>query len=370
MLVLLTRVLLWASVGVLIWYVLVRIIPPKYLTWFGGVILILLLVASFVDPEDGTVRVIWRILSFPLSPLGASIVFLGSALSDGIGKIRGRPAAIALSILLISSIPLSAQWLVSDAEQAVRTAYQERAAVCGEVCPADIPGQADLSTVGSILVLGESTDIDRALEVSESPSDVSINTALAPRLIYASDLYAQARQRGAAPIVLVTAGTGSDEDEEVSQPRQVIRNILINNGVFNSDIRIENTGLDIYSSGVKLETLLEESGVIEPKEQRREPGSTEDDPRVVVVAPAIVMTRAALTLERMDLEVIAKPTDFYTAPFETDGSLLNKLPDLLPSVDALQLTTRYWNEFLSSMYYFLRGWLPSFNFGWDSSIEV
>ncbi|MEO1635579.1 MAG: ElyC/SanA/YdcF family protein, partial [Cyanobacteria bacterium J06631_9] len=206
---------------------------------------------------------------------------------------------------------------------------------------------------------------------SESRSDISINTALAPRLIYASDLYEEVRrQRGVPPVVLVTAGAGSDEDEEVSQPRRVIRDILIDNGVFGSDIRIENTGLDIYSSGVRLETLLEENDIIDPREQRREPGSTEDDPRVVVVAPAIIMTRAALTLERMNLEVIAKPTDFYTAPFETDGSLLNKLPDLLPSVDALQLTTRYWNEFLSSMYYFLRGWLPSFNFGWDSSIEV
>jgi len=81
MLVLLTRVLLWASVGLLIWYVLTRIIDIKYLTWFGGVILILLLVASFIEPDDGTISDIWRILSFPLMPLGAAIVFLGVALS-------------------------------------------------------------------------------------------------------------------------------------------------------------------------------------------------------------------------------------------------------------------------------------------------
>ena len=82
------------------------------------------------------------------------------------------------------------------------------------------------------------------------------------------------------------------------------------------------------------------------------------------------MSRAALSFERMNLQVIAKPTDFYTARFDTDGSLLRRLPDILPSVDALQITTRYWNELLTSFYYFLRGWLPNFNFGWDSSIEI
>lgn len=366
MLVLLTRVLLWASVGLLIWYVLARIIPKKYLTWFGGVILLLLLVVSFVEPEDSTVSVIWRILSFPLSPLGAAIVFLGSALSDGMKNIKGQPAAIALGILLISSIPLSAQWLVSDAEQAVRTAYTQRAELCGEVCPEDIPESASLGRVGAITVLGDSRDIDKAINVSEAPGDVPINTALAPRLIYAADLYRQARAQGSAPFMLVTAGAGEDDSEQ----RTIIRQILANNGVLTRDIRIENSGLNIYRAGEQVEELLEENNVIADAEERSEQGATRDDPRVVIVAPAIVMSRAALTFERMDLEVIAKPIDFNTARFDTDGDLLNRLPDLLPSVDALQLTTRYWNELLNSLYYFLRGWLPNFNFGWDSSIEV
>ncbi|MEO0887916.1 MAG: hypothetical protein AAFY54_18590, partial [Cyanobacteria bacterium J06648_10] len=59
-----------------------------------------------------------------------------------------------------------------------------------------------------------------------------------------------------------------------------------------------------------------------------------------------------------------------TARFDPDRGLLGRLPDILPSVDALQITTRYWNELLTSLYYFLRGWLPDFNFGWDPSIEI
>ncbi len=374
MLVLLTRILLWASVGLLLWYVLTKIIDQKYLTWLGGVILVLLLVASFAAPDDGTIQIIWRILSFPLTPLGAAIVFLGASLSDGVGKIRGTPAAIALGILIFFSIPLSAQWLVSDAESAVRTAYQQRAAVCDEVCRAGggVPQQGNLGEAAAIVVFGDRDDIDKALSVSNTTNadEVSINTALAPRLIYAANLYQQARARGARPFVIVTAGAGRNESDPPSDQRRVINSILTANGVATSDIRIESTGFDIRETARDVETLLVEQRIIAAADQRRAPGSTNDDPRVVLVAPAIVMSRAALSFERINLQVVAKPTDFYTARFSTDGGLLRRLPDLLPSVDALQITTRYWNELLTSLYYFLRGWLPNFNFGWNSTIEI
>ena len=363
LLVLLTRILLWASVGLLLWYALARIIPRRYLTWFGGVILILLLVVSFLESDDGTVQVIWRIISFPLTPLGAALVLMGSALSDGVNKIKGMPVAIALTILLFSSIPIASQWLVSDAEQAVRTAYTDRRALCGEVCPAVIPTQASLANAGAIVVIGDSSDINRDIEASSlSVSDASVSTSLAPRLAYAANLYQQARNLGASPQVVVTADTNQDE----SRPRQVIQSILARNGVFSEDIRTETTGLDVRKTAQKVEDLLENSGRISGDRSER----TENDPRVVLVAPAIVMSRAALTFERMGLQVIAKPTDFYTAPVSSGGDLVRRLPEILPSVDALQLTTRYWNELLTSLYYFLRGWLPNFNFGWDPSIDV
>jgi len=373
MLVLLTRILLWASAGLLIWYILTKVIAQKYLTWLGGVILVLLLVASFTAPDDGTIQVIWQILSFPLTPLGAAIVFLGAALSDGVKKVKGQPAAIALGILVFFSVPLFAQWLVSDAEQSVRRAYESRAEVCGEVCRAeDIPLQGNLGASAAIVVFGESQDIDKALTVSntENANDVSINTSLAPRLIYAANLYQQARANGARPYVIVTAGKNADDGEPESAQNRLIRSILANNGVNTGDIRIEDTGSNIRETGRAVETLLVSQEIIADASERREPGSTRDDPRVVIVAPAIVMSRAALSFERMNLQVIAKPTDFYTARFSLDGSLLRRLPDLLPSVDALQITTRYWNELLTSLYYFLRGWLPSFNFGWNPSIEI
>ena len=368
MLVLLTRILLWASVGLLLWYALARIIPRKYLTWFGGVILVLLLVVSFLESDDDTVQVIWRIISFPLRPLGAAIVLLASALGDGLRKARGTPVAIALTILLISSIPIFAQYLVSDAEQAVRTAYTERRAICEGVCDTDIPvaGEAgNLGNTAAIVVLGNSTDINRDIDASNlSVFDASVSTSLSPRLAYAANLYQQARSLGASPFVVVTADT--DNDAEQSNPREVIRSILSRNGVFSEDIRTEDTGLDVHKAADDVEELLEESNFISDDRDNR----TEADPRVVLVAPAIVMSRAALTFERTGLQVIARPTDFYTAPVASGGDLIQRLPEILPSVDALQLTSRYWDELLTSLYYFLRGWLPDFNFGWNSNIEV
>jgi len=365
-LVLLTRILLWASVGLLIWYLLTKVIDPKYLTWFGGVILVLLLVASFAAPDDNTIQVIWRILSFPLTPLGAAILLLGVSLSDGVKKVKGNPAAIALAILLFSSIPLSSQWLVSEAEQSVRTAYRQRAAVCDEVCrDTAIAEQGDLGEAAAIVVMGDRTEL---AVPDTSIDDASINAVLAPRLIYAANLYRQARNRNAAPTLFVTAGIGGN-NETANNQRQLIRNILVNSGVFVDDIQVETTDYNIRETAERVENFLQNNRIIAARNTRRSEG-TINDPRIVIVAPAIVMSRAALTFEKMDLEVVAKPTDFKTADFTTSGDVLEKLPEILPSVEALELTTRYWNELLNSLYYFLRGWLPDFNFGWDSSIEI
>jgi uncharacterized SAM-binding protein YcdF (DUF218 family) len=370
MLELLTRVLLWASVGILIWYILVRIIPSKYLTWFGGFILITLLALSYAAPNDGTISIIWQILSFPLTPLGAVIILLGSALSEGLKKIRANPVAIALAILLFSSIPITAQWLVSQAEGSIRDVYEERAELCGEVCRIDQIPTAGLTQARTIVVMGESRDIDDALNlIASQGGDVSTNTPLLPRLIYAADLYQRTRvQSGVSPLVIVTAGGSSDSEADQNR-RNIIRNILINNGVASEDIRIEDTGINIKNTAERVEDILEDSGAIGSSDSRREEGATRNDPRIVLVTPAILMSRAALTFENRNLQVIARPIDFYTAGFNQERPLTG-LSDILPSVEALQLTTRYWEELRTSLYYFLRGWLPSFNFGWNSNIEI
>lgn len=364
MLVLLTRVLLWATIGLLVWYILTKIIPKQYLTWFGGVIVLLLIVASFANPNDESIGTIWRLLSLPLTPLGATILLLGSAISDGWGKVKGQQVAAALAILVITSLPIFSRYIVARSELEVQQAFADRAAQCAEVCPAGLQG-ARLDRTGAIVVLGNDAGDSKGTVAFQSASDQAYNSTLVPRLIYASQLYSDARQAGANPFVVVTADPGGTS--EASQiKRQNMRTVLINNGVPTENIRFESTGLNVHGTAERVDNFLRTQQVLPARNNRSEP----TDPRIMLVAPAMTMTRSALTFENMDMQVIAKPTDFYSVNTWSGNDTFSRLPDIIPNVDALQLTSRYWDEVLTSTYYFLRGWLPSFDFSWNSNIEL
>ncbi|MEM8614316.1 MAG: YdcF family protein [Cyanobacteria bacterium P01_H01_bin.105] len=364
MLVLLTRVLLWATIGLLVWYILTKIIPKQYLTWFGGVIVLVLIVASFADPNDETIGTIWRLLSLPLTPLGATILLLGSAISDGVSKVKGQQVAAALAILVVTSLPIFSRYIVARSELEVQQAFAARAAQCAEVCPAGLEGPR-LDRTGAIVVLGNDAGDAKGAVAFQSASDQAYNSTLVPRLIYASQLYSDARQAGANPFVVVTADPGGDG--EASQiKRQNIRTVLVNNGVPGENIRFESTGLNVHGTAERVDRFLRNQQVLPARNNRNEP----TDPRIMLVAPAMTMTRSALTFENMDMQVIAKPTDFYSVNRWSGNDTFSRLPDIIPNVDALQLTSRYWDEVLTSTYYFLRGWLPDFDFGWNSNIEL
>jgi uncharacterized SAM-binding protein YcdF (DUF218 family) len=364
MLVLLTRVLLWATIGLLVWYILLRIIPKKYLTWFGGVVVLVLIVASFIDPNDQTIGSIWRIISLPLTPLGATVLLLGFSLSDGLKRVKGQQVAAALTILLLTSMPVFARNMVGQAEQSVQKAFLERQTVCQGVCPAEIPATANLGRAGAIVVFGDDADVARGNVLFRNLDETAYNSALVPRILYAADLYRQSRQAGGSPFVVVTAGP-RESDAKLQEKSAILRSLLTGNGVPDNAIRLQPTGMNVYTTARDVELFMENQRALPVRDNRSE--ST--DPRIILVAPAISMARAALTFENMGMQVIAKPTDFYTT-LNGDSDLAARLPDIIPSVDALDLTTRYWNEFLTSIYYFLRGWLPGFNVGWNPNIEV
>jgi uncharacterized SAM-binding protein YcdF (DUF218 family) len=367
MLVLLTRVLLWATIGLLVWYILLRIIPKKYLTWFGGVVVLALIVASFIDPNDQTIGTIWRLISLPLSPLGATVLLLGFSLSEGIKKVKGQQVAAALAILLLTSTPLVARSLAAQAEYAVQEAYENRSNLCQGVCPAEIPAAGNLNTAGAIVVFGEPSDAANLSTLYRNQEETAYNSALVPRLIYAADLYNRSANN---PVVTVTAGPQSTSEPNAEAKRTFIRNTLTRNGVPESRIQIVNTAMDVRATANTVEEYLVNQQVLP---RNRDTRQEQNAARIVLVAPAISMARAALTFEQSGMQVIAKPTDFYTslaAAEARSGDLFARLPDIVPNVNALSITTRYWDEFLTSTYYFLRGWLPGFKFGWDPNIEI
>jgi uncharacterized SAM-binding protein YcdF (DUF218 family) len=364
-LALLTRILIWAAIGLLIWYFLQTLIPKSFLTWFGGAIILALIVLSFAAPNDNTIGVIWNIISQPLTPLGFSILLLGISLVSGLRKVKGHYVAIALTILLLSSVPFLARALVNQAEESVQTAYRDQRAICQDICPVEVPEAAPLSRVVAMVVLGENMDMVLPLEglPSRPDRDTPLSGDLVGRLNSASDLYGQIRRSGAVPYVVVTAGPVRGSAEEQANNDQLIRNWLARGGVVDN-ITILKTGMDVHGTARELKRFLGERGI----DVVRDTPQLDAD-RVALVAPALIMRRAALTLENEGFHVVAWPTDIYGESRPT-GDTLAKLSDFVPSVEALRLTTRYWQEFLTSVYYFLRNWLPGFNVSWEKVVEV
>lgn len=372
-LTLLTRILVWAAVGLVVWYLLLKFIPRPFLTWFGGAILLTLIVWSFVEPNDETINVIWKIISLPLTPLGFPILLLllsfkGPPFKEGFKVANGRYVAIALLILLVSSVPLFARTVVNQAERSVQEAYDAQQGICEDVCPIGIPTDVPLSQVVATVVLGENVDV--VLPSEEFPSRVDsrlgFDPVLSSRLDSAADLYQRLRNNGSAPFVIVTAGPVEGDREERAADEQRLRQTLTADGIPVEAIRIEDAGMDVHRAMDQVKDFLEDNGLLSDTRLAQR-----DSTRIALVAPALMMRRAALTFEREGIQVVAWPTDLYGDSEPTiDDDVLSVLADILPSAEALRLTTRYWNEVLSSFYYFLRGWLPQFDVRWNEIVEL
>lgn len=114
---LLSRVLLWLLIGVVAYSLFQRFYPT--VSFVGRFVLGLVLVVlalAFLNPSEPAVASLWRFISFPLKPLGASALMLMLAAQKikggGIEKPGGYLLGWALTILLLSSTPAIAYFLV------------------------------------------------------------------------------------------------------------------------------------------------------------------------------------------------------------------------------------------------------------------
>ncbi|NJL91474.1 MAG: hypothetical protein HC916_18100 [Coleofasciculaceae cyanobacterium SM2_1_6] len=90
-----TTVLLWVLIIGVLWYVLTQLITKKALARIGIVLLLLVIILAFFNPNDGFGGTWWRLLSLPLKPLGLGIFLLGFALRQGFKKVGGELVAVA-----------------------------------------------------------------------------------------------------------------------------------------------------------------------------------------------------------------------------------------------------------------------------------
>ena len=152
-------------------------------------------------------------------------------------------------------------------------------------------------------------------------------------------------------MVIISAGVRENlaGDKKFRLETQDIETFLEQRGVPETAIVQDPESLDIHESAENILKLLEERNL-------------QDQP-VLLVTSAVNMARTYLTFKKVGIEVIPKPTDFYS--FATDNEELTpkfQPISLLPSSESLGITTKVLEDFFGTIYYFLRGWL-SLDFG-------
>jgi len=335
---LLTRILLWLLVGTIIWYVFIRFIPRTYLTWLGGLIVFAFVILAFFDPGGGVVSSVWSILSFPLKPLGLAIFLLLTSLREGTKKVAANQVVAALIILFLSSMPIVAFWLAGQAEGAVVNIRDSR------VNPTVVPA------VPAIVVRGEEispADPSFRSRVQVGNTETGFNNSIASRILYAGTLYREQVAAGNDPLVIISIGPqlnapGVLNDQAAAQ---VIGEIAVAAGIPVERILIETEGTDLYSTAFEITSALNSREL-----------ATGTNADILLVAPVLNTSRAVSTFASLGVSAVTRPTDQFAFQLN-GGQLVANIADLLPSVDALALTTRVVEEYLTAVYYFLRGWL-------------
>ena len=180
MFVMLSRVLLWLLLGTIIYSLFQRFYPSG--SFFGRLVLAVLLMVvllSFFNPggSGAVVSPLWQVVSFPLKPLGASILLMIFAAQrmkgGGLDKPGGYLLGWALTILLIASTPAFAYFLVNPGLTAMLPEGQSRQTLVALAATNDVSGFA-LGTVRSDINMGLMLNTRApALLAQTTPADVA-----------------------------------------------------------------------------------------------------------------------------------------------------------------------------------------------------
>ena len=324
MFLLITRFLLWLFVIYLLWLFFKKVIPSNYYSYLGIFGLVVLAFLIFFEPTDPISLVAWNIISFALKPLGLALVLIGGAVVGKKGDVDKKgitSITIAFWVLLISSLPLVPNSL-----------YQRFIEEDAQTLVAQTADQG----AGTIVLLGQGTT------QPQLPGRSQIQLTDAGNLVsYTADLY---RQLG-APTVIVSAGRRVDLPTAAGNQVEAndIQTLLEQQGVSPGNIIIDPDGVNVRGSAVSVRNILDSTGLAN---------------RVVLVASATQIYRATQAFEDVGVEVVPRPTNFVTFDFP-DASFLSRLQfqEFVPSLDGLERTTQIIDEYLTTMYYFLRGWL-------------
>ncbi len=346
----------------IVWNVLVdrkagdKVKPRAYLAWVGAFIILIFILTAFVSPFTGSVVDFGALFTFPLKPLGLSLFLLflalGGVQKGGITKEATNYLWSAFMILVFFSQPLVASWLAQQGELEALNAAQLAA--------------RRNEPVGAIVLLGQSATQLNLLE----PRQLQL-TDTSARILQTADEYLRQRGLGSDPIVVVSAGarpgfnTATPTEVNLVEARDIGR-LLVRLGVPRERILLEPSGVDFRTSALAVKDLVNR-------------GQLPD--KVILVTPALGMQRARQTFALLGIDTVPSPAGFLTFqsgaipkffvdvfpnPTCKDVSTITirdlrqlRVADFISNADSLFISTRVVNEFWTSVYYLLRGWLAS-----------
>ncbi len=380
---LLTQVLLWILVGLAARFVLLKALPKAFL---GGLVLALLVAVTAMtffngSPSGGLLGDLWQIISVVLNPYGLILVLLCVVWRDveSGGKFNKILLRIGVASLLVFSLPLVANFLAQRTEMEAVQIMQPNVAA--------LPGGARRV----IVLLGQNTTrlkLSPRVESAPPVKKVDRNGLFPPpeaisegRLGLLAGLPVQLTERGnrilgAAqafnsergnnPLLIVSAGPRlermekGEKKEDISETADIVKLLQTQFGIPGTSMIADHTSRSMIETAQNVRKILEDKNISYGNQ-------------IMVVTSAIETSRAALTFGKelapsgQGITIISRPTDFYTIPpkatLETQAKgkdLIERnfmVSDLMPNVDALQLSTKVLNEALTSLYYFLRGWI-------------
>lgn len=339
---LLTRLLLWLLIAVIAYAILLQWIPKKYYTWLGGILIFTLIILTFFNPSAVVVADIWRLCVFPLTPLGLSITLVLSGMLHFKGNEIAKPGKTLLwsgfAILVLFSLPLVAYTLAYQAESESVRSTQQRYLNCQAACPVPLMEQARI-----IVLLGQ--DTTQAV-TTEKYRHVQLSDR-GNLIFHTLEIFWASVSQNQDPQIIVTGRSRVESltlTENTNEAQDIV-NLLQRFGVHNSNLQPISQGDNIYRAALQVSKILEVQGL--------------QGTPVILVTSALQMHRAELTFAELEIKVIPSPTDFITIQNAPMWKKIT-LADIIPSSQALTLSTKVTNEYLALIYYFLRGWLSPF----------
>ncbi|MGC9502320.1 YdcF family protein [Baaleninema sp.] len=332
MFLVLTRVLLWLLVLVIAFYVFLKIVPKAYFTFLGSLAVTIFIVLVWFDPSDRTATIAWSILSLPFQPVGLIWLLLAQSLKG----IKGAAISSTARNQIYAAFALF--WLLSTpvvSEVIYQKSIERNAVQLLETTEGD--------TADTIVLIAQQTVEPQVLDRQQI--QLSGNGNL---IAYTAQLY----NNSGASRVIISAGQRYDFPREVQEDEtseaEVVRDLLVQRfGLPQDRLIVEDTAQNLRQSVLAVSQLIEDNNF---------------EPRLFVVTSALSLYRAITAFAAEDIEVIPRPGDFVTFEPSNPDRLDVTLASVVPSARGLTLSTQLANEYLTTLYYFLRGWLAPAEF--------